>query len=174
MKWICAAWLRWSFISSRDLACEIKMNLRSLKPLIIIPVHKFLMKCLASQNINGSSKPVFHHAEYSARSGKPIVFHRILPKAYAEKSDKVQLFSRRKFRKPIILLTLRTTWSKQIYKYIPSSRKPADPLLGSLFLAKFCCFLHCFLIPGLIRDWQLSSKLTFINYYLIYIDWATS
>ena len=67
------------------------------------------MKCLASQNINGSSMLVFHHAEYSAHSGKPIVFHRIPPKAYAEKSDKVQLFSRRKFRKPIILLTLRTT-----------------------------------------------------------------
>ena len=54
-------------------------------------------------------KPVFHQAEYFARSGKPIVFHRIPPKAYAEKSDQVQLFRRGKFRKPIILLTLRTT-----------------------------------------------------------------
>ena len=34
-------------------------------------------------------KPVFHWAEYSARSGKPIVFHRIPPKAYAEKSNQV-------------------------------------------------------------------------------------
>ena len=54
-------------------------------------------------------KSVFHLAEYSASSGKPIVFHRIPPKAYAEKSDQVQLFRRGKFGKPIVLLTLRTT-----------------------------------------------------------------
>ena len=40
-------------------------------------------------------KPVFHQTEFSAHRGKLIVFHRIPPsKAYAEKSDQVQLFRR--------------------------------------------------------------------------------
>ena len=65
---------------------------------------------------------------YPARSGKPIVFHRIPPKAYAEKSDQVQLFSRGKFRANQSYCSLcipRDQNNSRSLRNIPSSGKPA-------------------------------------------------
>ena len=74
-------------------------------------------------------KPILHKAEYSARSGKPIGFHRIPPKAYAEKSDQVQLFRRRKIPQTNHIAHFAYHVIKTIaapyVRMIPSSGKPA-------------------------------------------------